>query len=71
MTTVQWIGIACLAYFVSCAIVAGAQPPIVWKLAKIQAFVSLLGETGARILIGSVGLVAGAVGVYLLWFFGG
>jgi hypothetical protein len=71
MTTVQWIGVGCLVYFVLCAIVAGVRPPMVWKIAKIQAFVSLLGETGARILIGGVGVVAGAAGVYLLWFFGG
>jgi len=71
MTTVQMIGIGCLVYSVLCAIVAGARPPFVWKIAKIQAFVSLLGETGARALIGGVGVVTGAAGVYLLWFFGG
>ena len=71
MTTVQMIGIGCIVYFVLCAIVAGLQPPMVWKIAKIQAFVSLLGETGARLLIGGVGVAAGAAGVWLLFFVGG
>ncbi len=71
MTTVQMIGVGCIVYFVLCALVAGLRPPMVWKISKIQAFVSLLGETGARVLIGGVGVVAGAVGVWLLFFFGG
>ena len=70
MTTVQIIGIGCLVYFVLCAIVAGARPPIVWKIKKIQGFVSLLGENGARVLIGGFGLLVAAIGVYLLFFFG-
>ncbi len=71
MTTVQVIGIGCIVYFVLCAIVAGFRPPMVWKIAKIQAFVSLLGETGARVLIGGVGVLTGAAGVALLVAFGG
>lgn len=66
MTTLQWIGVGCLVYSLLCAIVAGLQPAPVWKVAKIQAFVSLLGETGARLLIGGVGLATGAAGAYLL-----
>jgi len=67
MTNLQILGIVCLAYCAVTLLIVGLRPAVIWKISKIQAFVSLLGETGARVFIGVWGLIVGAPGVYLLF----
>lgn len=67
MTTLDIIGWVCLAYAALTLFIVGARPAAIWNIAKIQAFVSLMGETGARLFIGAWGLLVAVPGVYLVF----
>ena len=71
MTTLQIVGIVCLVYMLVTLLIVGLRPARIWGIAKIQGFVSLLGENGARGFIGAWGLLVGGIGVYLLVAHGG
>jgi len=66
LNTIGWI---CIAYCAVTLLIVGLRPKAVWNISKIQAFVSLLGETGARLFIGGWGLLVGAPGIYLVFFY--
>ena len=66
MPTSQILGLVCLAYCAVTLLIVAFRPPVIWKISKIQGFVSLLGENGARVFIGVWGVVVGVPGVYLL-----
>lgn len=65
MENTQLIALVCLAYAAGTLLIVGVRPKLIWGISKIQAFVSLLGETGARIFIGGWGVFVGAVGVFV------
>ncbi len=67
LTMTDWIGVACLLYVLVTLAIVGLRPKALWEIDKIQGFISLMGETGARAFIGLWGLLVGAIGVWLLW----
>ena len=69
MSTLQIIGIVCLLYCAVTLYIVAARPKV-WNIPKIQAFVNILGETGARVFIGAWGLVMGALGAWMVGWFG-
>lgn len=70
MSATEIGGIVCLAYMAVTLLIVGLKPRSLWGIDKIQAFVRLLGETGATLFIGGWGLLVGGVGAYLLWGLG-
>ena len=68
LTTVGWI---CIAYCLVTLAIVAFRPRAIWSISKIQGFVKLLGENGARGFIGAWGLLVGAPGVYLVFIHGG
>lgn len=60
------IGILAIAWGATTLFVAFAKPQAIWRLGKIQGFVSLLSESGTMIFFAVLGLAAIGLGLWML-----
>ncbi|MDF1522181.1 MAG: hypothetical protein P1P87_05105 [Trueperaceae bacterium] len=61
------LAIALLLYGALClALALFKAPAAIWDLGKIEGFKKLLGEVGTQVFIGVWGVVAIAIGIWLL-----
>lgn len=62
------LGIVLLIYGAFCLLIGIIKFGAIWNMAKIQAFVKIMGDTGTRIFITVWGLIAAGIGVWLTFF---
>jgi len=61
------LGIVMVLYMVFVVILAiTRKPTAIWNMGKIQGFIKILGETGARIFFIIFALLVGGFGIYFL-----
>lgn len=60
------LGILLIIYAVAVVFIAAKKPDKIWHMAKIRAFIKVLGEKGTVIFFYVFAVVCAAVGVWLL-----
>ena len=66
MNTLTIVGYILILYGITTFYIAYVKPKSIWKIAKIQGFVQLLGERGTVTFFTLIGVATIAFGIYLL-----
>lgn len=66
MNTMALIGILLLLYAALVVFLAVKKPEAIWKMAKIQFFIKMMGERGTEIFFYCFAAIAAALGIWLM-----
>lgn len=66
MNIMALLGILCFLYAALVVFIAVKKPPALWKMAKIQMFIKLMGEQGTVIFFYVFAALAVCLGIWLL-----